>query len=82
MLVEIIMPRLGDASSAAWVAEWKKSVGDPVEMGEVICVVAIDKAEFDFESPYDGMLAEILVQGNAIVAPGIPIGRIDVAKEA
>jgi len=81
MLADIIMPRMGDASSEAWVEEWKKSIGDTVEMGEVICVVSIDKAAFDYESPYDGRLAEILVETNVIVAPGTPIGRIEVAEE-
>jgi pyruvate/2-oxoglutarate dehydrogenase complex dihydrolipoamide acyltransferase (E2) component len=76
MLRDIIMPKMGDASSEAWVEGWKKSIGDPVEMGEVICIVSIDKAAFDYESPYDGILGEILVETNVIVAPATPIGRI------
>jgi pyruvate/2-oxoglutarate dehydrogenase complex dihydrolipoamide acyltransferase (E2) component len=81
MLVDLIMPKMGDASSDAWVEEWKKAAGDWVETGEVICVVSIDKAAFDYESPYDGKLAEILVPGNVIVSPGTPIARIDVVDE-
>jgi len=82
MLVDIIMPKMGDASSEAWVEEWNKSVGDTVEMGEVICIVSIDKAAFDFESPYDGTLAEILVRPGVIVPPGTPIGRIEVTEDS
>jgi pyruvate dehydrogenase E2 component (dihydrolipoamide acetyltransferase) len=81
MLEQIIMPKLGDASGDCWLEEWKKSIGERVEMGEVICVAAIDKAAFDIESPYDGILAEILVQPHVIVAPGTPIGRIEVTEE-
>ncbi len=81
MLVDIIMPKMGDASSEAWIEEWNKSVGDTVEMGEVICIVSIDKAAFDYESPYDGTLAEILVQPEAVVSPGTPIGRIEVTED-
>ncbi len=82
MLVEIIMPKMGDAAADAWVEEWNKSVGATVEMGEAICVVSIDKAAFDFESPYDGTLAEILVQPQIAVAPGTPIGRIEVTDDS
>ncbi len=81
MLADIVMPKMGDASADAWVEEWNKSVGDTVEMGEAICVVAIDKASFEFESPYDGTLAEILVQPEKAVAPGTPIGRIKVTPD-
>ena len=81
MLADIIMPRMGDASQEAWVEEWHKAVGDAVEMGEVICVASIDKAAFDFESPYDGTLAEILVQPQEVIAPGTTIARIEVDEE-
>ena len=81
MLANIIMPKMGDASSDAWVEQWNKSVGDTVETGEVICIVSIDKAAFEFESPYDGTLAEILVQPQKVVVPGTLIGRIDVTEE-
>jgi pyruvate/2-oxoglutarate dehydrogenase complex dihydrolipoamide acyltransferase (E2) component len=82
MLAEIIIPRMGDAAVESWVEVWKKSIGDAIEVGEVICVVAIDKAAFDIESPYEGTLSQILVQPNVAVAPGIPICRIDVRDEA
>lgn len=81
MFADIIMPRMGDAPQDAWVEEWHKSVGDAVEMGEVICIVSIDKAAFEYESPYDGTLAEILVQPQVVIAPGAPIGRIDVEED-
>lgn len=81
MLAEIIMPKMGDAAADSWVEVWKKSIGETVEVGEVICIVAIDKAAFDIESPYDGTLAEILVQPNVAVPPGTPIGRIEVIEE-
>ena len=82
MLADIIMPRMGDSAAESWVEGWKKSVGDTVEVGEVICVVAIDKAAFDIESPHEGTLAQILVQPNVAVAPGTPICRIEVMEEA
>jgi 2-oxoisovalerate dehydrogenase E2 component (dihydrolipoyl transacylase) len=82
MLAEIIMPKMGDASGDCCVEEWKKSIGEPIAMGEVICVVATEKATFDIESPYEGILAQILVQPNVTVPPGTPIGRVEVSEVA
>lgn len=81
MLMDIIMPKMGDAAADSWVETWKKSIGDRVEVGELVCVVAIDKAAFDIESPYEGTLSEILVQPNVAVPPGTPLCRIEVAEE-
>lgn len=82
MLAEIIMPKMGDAAGESWVEEWKKSIGETIEAGEVVCIVAIDKAAFDIESPYEGTLSEILVKPNVAVPPGTPICRIEVIEEA
>lgn len=81
MIEEIIMPKMGDASADCVVEEWKKSIGETTEMGEVICVVATDKASFDIESPYDGTLVETLVPLHVNVEPGTPIARIEVGEE-
>jgi 2-oxoisovalerate dehydrogenase E2 component (dihydrolipoyl transacylase) len=82
MLAEVIMPKMGDAAVDSWVEEWKKSIGETIEAGELICIVAIDKAAFDIESPYEGTLSEILVQPNVAVPPGTPICRIEVNEDA
>jgi len=79
VIKDIIMPRLGDTSEEGWVERWEKSVGDEVEMGELICVVSVDKAAFELESPYDGTLVEILVENESIVPVGTPIARIELA---
>lgn len=79
MLKQIIMPRLGDTSEEGWVESWKKTVGDEVEMGEVIATVSVDKAAFELESPYDGILVEIMVENETIVSVGTVIARIEVA---
>lgn len=82
MIEEIIMPKTGDASADCCVEEWKKSAGETIETGDVVCVVATDKATFDVESPFEGTLVEILVQCNVNVLPGTPIARIKLSEEA
>ena len=80
MLKEIIMPRLGDTSTEGWVTEWLKSEGDEVEMGEPLCIITMDKASFELECSYDGILQEILVLPEDIVEVGTPIARIRVEE--
>lgn len=76
MLKDIIMPRLGDTATGGWVERWEKNIGENVEMGEVVCVVSVDKAAFELESPYEGTLEEVLVNNEEEVPAGTPIARI------
>ena len=76
MFKEIIMPRLGDTSTEGWIERWESSTGDAVEMGDILCIVSVDKAAFELESPYDGTLHEILVKDGEVVPVGTPIARL------
>src|SRR3989304_392170 len=62
MSIEIKMPRLSDTMDEGKIVEWKKKVGDPVEEGDILCVIETDKADVEFQSFYTGTLAEIRLQ--------------------
>lgn len=76
MIQEILMPQLTDISEQGWVESWEKSVGEPISKGEVICTLSIDKAAYLMESPYDGVLEEILVAIGEVLPVGTPIARL------
>jgi pyruvate/2-oxoglutarate dehydrogenase complex dihydrolipoamide acyltransferase (E2) component len=78
VLKNIIMPRLGDTSTEGWVEHWERGIGDTVEMGDIICVVSVDKAAFELESPYDGTIQEILIKDGEVVPIGTTIARLEV----
>jgi 2-oxoglutarate dehydrogenase E2 component (dihydrolipoamide succinyltransferase) len=69
---------LGDTSTEGFVVEWLKSSGDAVEMGDPVCTISQDKANFEIECPYDGTIESILVQPDVDVEVGVPIARIRV----
>ena len=73
---KIGMPNLGHTMEEGKVSEWLKAVGDRVSKGEVIAVVESDKASFDVESPADGYLTHIHVEGGHTVAVGTAIGEV------
>ncbi len=76
------MPKLGLTMTEGTVQEWKKNEGDTVARGDIILVVATDKLTYEVESPEEGILLKILVQGGQVAPVGSPLGAIGVAGES
>ncbi len=82
MPTDITMPKLSDTMTEGRLVSWKKSVGDPVERGEIIAEVETDKATMELEAFASGTLAEQRVKPGELVAVGTVIGVIGEAGEA
>ena len=52
MAESILMPRQGNTVESCVILSWKKSEGESVSMGEVLCEVETDKATFEVESTF------------------------------
>jgi len=61
MATEIRMPRLGHSMTEGTVVAWLAKPGDTVHAGQIILTIETDKAEYEVESPGDGLLSEPLV---------------------
>lgn len=61
MATEVVLPMLGITVEKGKIVEWVKKEGDPVEKGEIIFIVEVEKATTEVESPASGILAKILV---------------------
>ncbi|MDB5026669.1 MAG: dehydrogenase catalytic protein [Candidatus Eremiobacteraeota bacterium] len=59
--MNVEFPRLADTLVDGMVSAWYKRPGDAVKRGEPLFAVETDKVNTDVESPYDGILAEIVV---------------------
>jgi len=59
--VEVVLPMLGITVERGKIVEWLKKEGDPVEKGEIIFIVEVEKATTEVESPASGILAKILI---------------------
>ena len=70
------MPKLSDTMTEGTLIAWKKKKGDQVSAGEVLAEIETDKATMEWESPEDGMLAEIYVQEGGKVNVGDKIAFI------
>ncbi|HEX8386879.1 MAG TPA: biotin/lipoyl-containing protein, partial [Rubricoccaceae bacterium] len=75
--VDVVMPKMGESVMEGTVLEWKKAVGDIVEMDETLLEISTDKVDSEVPSPEAGRIVEILVQENDTVDVGTPIAVIE-----
>lgn len=73
MPIYLEMPKLSDTMTEGTIAKWRKSVGDTIEMGEVIAEVETDKATMEMEAFDDGVLHKLLVEDGGKAAVGAVI---------
>jgi pyruvate/2-oxoglutarate dehydrogenase complex dihydrolipoamide acyltransferase (E2) component len=74
--MDVTLPRLADSLEEGLVSRWLKRPGDRVSRGEPLVEIETDKVNSEIESPYDGVLAEVLAEEGATVPVGEVIARI------
>ena len=62
MAVAVIMPRQGNTVESCIITEWKKKVGDPVAVGDILFAYETDKAAFECEAEVAGTLLKVLFE--------------------
>ncbi|MFQ6675943.1 MAG: dihydrolipoamide acetyltransferase family protein [Fidelibacterota bacterium] len=83
MIVDVVMPKLGESIVEGTIIEWRKKVGDSIQKDEILLEIGTDKVDSEIPSPVSGVLVEILAQKNDIVPVNEKIARIETeAKEA
>lgn len=70
MTTPLTLPELGEGITEAVVTRWLKEPGDRVDAGEPLVEVATDKVDTEIEAPVDGIVAELLIEENAVVEVG------------
>jgi 2-oxoglutarate dehydrogenase E2 component (dihydrolipoamide succinyltransferase) len=74
---DVTLPKLADTLVEGTVSRWLKSPGDRVARGEPLVEVETDKVNSELESPYEGVLTEIVVAEGTTVPVGEVIARIE-----
>jgi pyruvate dehydrogenase E2 component (dihydrolipoamide acetyltransferase) len=80
--VDVVMPKMGESVMEGTVLEWKKGVGDVVELDETLLEISTDKVDSEVPSPSAGRIAEILVPEGETVEVGAPIAVIETDVDA
>ncbi len=70
------LPKLADTLVEGTVSRWLKKPGEVVRKGEPLVEIETDKVNSEIESPFDGVLSEILVPEGETVPVGQVLARI------
>ncbi|TAD98201.1 MAG: 2-oxo acid dehydrogenase subunit E2, partial [Bacteroidetes bacterium] len=76
MLIEMLMPKMGESVMEGTILNWLKKVGDTIKQDEPVLEVATDKVDTEIPATHGGILKEILVQVGQVVQIGKTIAII------
>ncbi|OGU58596.1 MAG: hypothetical protein A2X64_05065 [Ignavibacteria bacterium GWF2_33_9] len=82
MIVDVVMPKMGESLQEGTIIKWTKNVGDKIERDETILEITTDKVDTEVPSPVDGVLSEILYGENETVEVGKVIAKISSGDDA
>ncbi len=77
MLVDVLMPKLGESITEGTIIKWQKNVGDAIGKDEILLEIGTDKVDSEIPSPAAGVIKEILAQPNDVLPIDEVIARIE-----
>ena len=82
MVIDIVMPKMGESITEGTIIEWRKKIGDIVEMDEILLEIGTDKVDSEIPSPAAGTIVEILAKPNDIMEVGTVIAKVETDSDA
>jgi pyruvate dehydrogenase E2 component (dihydrolipoamide acetyltransferase) len=79
-LAQFQLPDVGEGLTEAEIVSWKVAPGDRVTINQVLVEIETAKSLVELPSPFDGIVAELLVAEGQTVEVGTPIIRVDAAE--
>ena len=77
MIVDVVMPKMGESITEGTILEWRKGVGDTIATDEILLEIGTDKVDAEIPTPNSGIITKILAEPNDVVEVGKVIARID-----
>jgi 2-oxoisovalerate dehydrogenase E2 component (dihydrolipoyl transacylase) len=81
-LKQFRLPDVGEGLTEADIVRWHVQPGDQVKINQIIVDIETAKAVVELPSPYEGVVAELLVPEGATADVGTPIISVDVSPGA
>lgn len=78
---EVLMPRLSDEVEEGALVTWFVRLGAPVQEGDLVAEVQVQKVSLEVHAPATGRVAELLTEQGGVVRQGDPIAVIEEAPE-
>ena len=80
MLVDVVMPKMGESIQEGKILRWMKKPGDKIELDESILEISTDKVDSEIPSPAAGFLSKIVVPEGETVEVGTIIAVVETDK--
>jgi 2-oxoglutarate dehydrogenase E1 component len=79
--VDVVTPAAGESVTEGTILEWRRKVGEPVQLDDVIVEISTDKVDVELPAPASGTVSEILASEGETVGVGQVIARIAVTAQ-
>ena len=76
MIVDILMPKMGESITEGTIVEWKKDVGEMIAKDETLLEISTDKVDSEIPCATAGKVLELLFDKNDTVEVNTIIARI------
>jgi 2-oxoglutarate dehydrogenase E2 component (dihydrolipoamide succinyltransferase) len=82
MIVDIVMPKMGESIMEGTILKWLKKPGDRIERDENLLEISTDKVDTEVPSPEAGVITELLYSENDVVEVGKVLARLETEEGA
>ena len=82
MIVDVVMPKMGESITEGTILEWCKQAGETIDQDETLLEIGTDKVDSEIPSSAAGTVVEILAEVNDVIEVGVVIARIDTEGKA
>ena len=70
MVLNVVMPKMGESIMEGTIIEWRKKLGDSIEKDEILLEIGTDKVDSEIPSSHGGIITELLAKPNDIIEVG------------
>ncbi|MBH49535.1 MAG: diapophytoene dehydrogenase [Candidatus Marinimicrobia bacterium] len=81
MVVDVVMPKMGESITEGTILEWRKNLGDSIEKDEILLEIGTDKVDSEIPSSHSGTLVEVFANPNDVVEVGKVIAKINTDED-
>ena len=62
MVIDVVMPKMGESITEGTILEWRKKVGESIETDEILLEIGTDKVDSEIPSPTSGRVITLLAE--------------------
>ena len=82
MIIDVVMPKMGESITEGTILEWRKKVGESIETDEILLEIGTDKVDSEIPSPTSGRIITLLAELNEVVEVGKVIAQIETDEDS